>query len=109
MYSKEKQLKNNRKKINRNFTDKIKAKIFERDSYSCVRCGTRRGLERTPHHVIFKSQGGKGDKRNGATVCMECHRLAHTKREIRRWFEQWQIDNLDDNGNRKQERVQIGF
>lgn len=93
------QLKNNRKKINRNFTVKVIAEIFERDNCKCVRCGRRWGLERVPHHIIFKSQGGTGEKRNGATVCLDCHRLAHTKREVRRWFEVWRDENLDKNGD----------
>lgn len=99
IYSKEKQLKSNRKKIQRNFTQKTIKEIFERDNYECVRCSRSWGLESVPHHIIFKSQGGTGEKRNGATVCLECHRLAHSKRDIRLWFEQWRDENLDEVGN----------
>lgn len=100
MYTKEMQLRNNRTKTVRNFTEKIKLEIFERDRYKCVRCGTGRNLERVPHHIIFKSQGGTGEKRNGATVCMECHRKSHTLRKVREWFEYWRDKNLDEDGNK---------
>lgn len=99
IYSKEMQLTNNRKKVQRNFTKKIIQEIFERDNCECVRCGKSWGLEAIPHHITFKSQGGTGEKRNGATVCLDCHRLAHTKRKIRLWFEKWRDENLDENGD----------
>lgn len=102
MYSKKQQLGKKRKKQSKNFTPKIKEEIFERDGYACVKCYSNR-LENTPHHIIFKSQGGEGDKRNGATVCIECHRLAHSKREVRKWFEDWKENKLDDNGNYKED------
>jgi 5-methylcytosine-specific restriction endonuclease McrA len=63
--------------------------IFERDNCSCVRCGTSSDLESVPHHIIFKSQGGLGEKDNGATVCLSCHRLAHILREVIVWFEDY--------------------
>lgn len=99
MYTKEMQLMNNRKKASRNFTKETVVEIYERDNYSCVRCGSNR-LDSNPHHIIFKSQGGTGEKRNGATVCMDCHRLAHSKRKIRKWFEDWRDKHLDKDGNK---------
>src|SRR5690625_690228 len=99
IYSKEMQLKNNRKKVQRNFTEKVKREIFERDNYCCVKCSRSWGLESVPHHIIFKSQGGTGEKRNGATVCLDCHYLAHTKRKVRLWFVKWRDENLDEDGN----------
>lgn len=83
------------------FTSKTVEGIFQRDEYRCIRCGVTSPLESVPHHVIFRSRGGTGHKRNGVTVCLECHRLAHLKDTVRRWFEQWVERNLDEDGNMK--------
>lgn len=100
-YSKESQLHRVRTKPkSKNFTEKVKAQIFERDDYKCVRCGTMNDLEHTPHHIFFKSQGGYGTLDNGATVCRGCHDWAHGKcegpygeptYEGRKWFEDYRV------------------
>jgi 5-methylcytosine-specific restriction endonuclease McrA len=87
------------KRIDRGkFSAKTIQEILDRDNYQCVRCGSRY-LESVPHHITFKSQGGLGTKNNGATICLDCHREAHTKREIREWFEDWRDRTLDKNGD----------
>jgi 5-methylcytosine-specific restriction endonuclease McrA len=58
------------------FSPDTKLRIFERDNGQCVRCGTTADLEHTPHHVLFKSQLGKGTMDNGVTVCRSCHGCA---------------------------------
>lgn len=98
-YTKAQQLGKRKKKINKNFTPKIKKEIFERDDWKCVRCGSY-WLEKVPHHITFKSQGGTGEKRNGVSICIDCHRLAHRSVDVRRWFEQWRDEHLDENGER---------
>lgn len=107
IYSKEQQLGKKRVKKSKNFTPKIKNEIFKRDGYQCVKC-KRSLIERVPHHIVYKSQGGTGDKRNGATVCRWCHDWAHHKckgpngepsSEGRKWFEEWQERRLDENGD----------
>lgn len=87
-YSKAQQLGKKKPKQSKNFTPKVKQEIFERDNYQCVRCGSYY-IESVPHHIYFKSQGGSGEANNGATVCRECHTLAHSKREVRQWFERF--------------------
>lgn len=82
------------------FSAKTIKEIFERDNYQCVRCGTGSNLESVPHHIIYRSQGGIGHKRNGATICLQCHAEAHLLRESRKWFENWRDRTLDENGNR---------
>ncbi|UYL93884.1 HNH endonuclease [Geobacillus phage vB_GthS_PK2.1] len=81
--------------------------IWERDGYRCVKCGSYH-LEKVPHHVIYKSQGGRGTKRNGATVCRGCHDWAHGLKpgpfgeppeQGRKWFEEWVETHLDENGD----------
>lgn len=99
-YSKEQQLGKKRSKNNRDFSPSTKQAIFERDEWKCVRCGSY-NLESVPHHIIFKSQGGNGHKRNGASACIVCHRLAHRERIVRRWFEKWMETQLDERGDRR--------
>lgn len=92
------------------FSEQTKKAILERDDYKCVSCHRSTMIENTPHHVIFKSQGGLGEKRNGVTVCRYCHDWAHGKRqgprgelarEGRYFFEMWVDHHLDANGDRK--------
>ncbi|GAA5416219.1 hypothetical protein Pryu01_01251 [Paraliobacillus ryukyuensis] len=111
-YSKEKQLGlKTKKKLkapkNKNFTQAIKLAIFKRDGYRCVKCGSHK-IESVPHHIIYKSKGGLGTKRNGATVCRLCHDWAHHKclgpygepsKQGRKWFEYWQEAKLDEKGD----------
>jgi 5-methylcytosine-specific restriction endonuclease McrA len=57
--------------------------IHQRDQHCCVlewiTEGQRKWVDPGEkfHHVIFKSHGGSDTKENGATLCMDCHRLAH--------------------------------
>jgi 5-methylcytosine-specific restriction endonuclease McrA len=44
---------------------------FRRDSYKCRHCGNRNGIH--PHHVIYKSHGGKDELNNLITLCHQCH------------------------------------
>ncbi|BAM46325.1 hypothetical protein AXY_01930 [Amphibacillus xylanus NBRC 15112] len=109
-YSKEAQLYQNRKRTkNKNFSMAVKLAIFERDRYRCVKCGSHL-IDSVPHHITYKSQGGQGTKRNGATTCRRCHDWAHHKcqgpygepsSEGRKWFEDWRDRMLDEAGNLK--------
>jgi 5-methylcytosine-specific restriction endonuclease McrA len=81
------------------FSAKTIKAILERDNYLCVRCGSYH-LESVPHHCQYKSQGGQGTKRNGVSICLDCHREAHALKEVRKWFESWVEKNLDENGER---------
>jgi 5-methylcytosine-specific restriction endonuclease McrA len=102
-YSKSEQLKGKRKAPKRGdkgkFSSKTIKEILERDNYQCVRCGSYH-LEAVPHHVIYRSQGGEGIKRNGVSICLSCHREAHKLKEVRKWFEDWVERNLDKNGDK---------
>jgi CRISPR/Cas system Type II protein with McrA/HNH and RuvC-like nuclease domain len=51
-------------KINRN-------RIYRRDNYQCVYCGSRKEL--TLDHVIPKSRGGQNDWTNLVTSCSKCN------------------------------------
>ncbi|WP_181438671.1 HNH endonuclease [Paenibacillus sambharensis] len=68
------------------FSKKTRQSIIERDRGLCVRCGAR---YEEIHHVIYRSHNGAGTEDNGVCVCHACHELAHSKEEVRRWFEHY--------------------
>lgn len=97
-----------KKKARGEFSKKTIDEILERDGHRCVKCHRSTMIESIPHHVIFKSQGGLGIKRNGVTICRPCHDWAHAKckgpngereGEGRYFFEMWVDENLDENGD----------
>lgn len=51
-------------------TPEVRARVEERDNYSCIFCG-RSG--RGEAHLINRSQGGLGVEENIVTVCRPCH------------------------------------
>ncbi|MHA7967734.1 HNH endonuclease [Paenibacillus sp. CAU 1782] len=95
--TKESQTHKNRLKPRRGVSGKFSAKtikiIKERDGWRCVRCGSYY-IEPVPHHIIYRSQGGPGTVDNGVCVCPECHRLAHSSRAVRKWFEEYRTKYL---------------
>lgn len=46
-------------------------RIYRRDNYSCVYCGSQRNL--TLDHVIPKSRGGRNEWTNLVTSCSKCN------------------------------------
>jgi 5-methylcytosine-specific restriction endonuclease McrA len=73
------------------FSTKVRNIIIERDEGLCVRC--KRAAQHI-HHVIFRSQMGKGTIDNGVCVCHKCHEWAHMSKEGRLWFEEYRENNL---------------
>lgn len=57
-------------KINRN-------RLFKRDNYECLYCGSKRNL--TVDHVIPKSRGGDNTWLNLVTCCSHCNRTKDNK------------------------------
>lgn len=47
-------------------------RIFARDRYTCVYCGTKKNL--TIDHILPKSRGGKNTWLNMVTCCSSCNR-----------------------------------
>ena len=43
---------------------------FKRDGYKCRHCNDRTVH---PHHIVFKSHGGKDELNNLITLCPSCH------------------------------------
>lgn len=58
----------------KHFTRNLRAnrnRIYKRDNYQCVYCGSRKDL--TLDHVIPKSRGGTNDWMNLVTSCSKCN------------------------------------
>jgi len=49
----------------------VRLKVFARDNYSCVICGSNNALPNA--HVIPRSKGGLGVEKNIVTLCPICH------------------------------------
>ena len=55
----------------------LRKATFSRDEWQCRHCCCRTTL--TPHHVIFRSQGGEHALNNLLTLCMRCHDAVHDR------------------------------
>lgn len=75
------------------FSPSVRRAIIKRDRGLCVRCGAP---YHSIHHVIFRSQGGKGTVDNGVCTCLRCHEWAHSGREGREWFERYRERMIRD-------------
>lgn len=95
----------------RDFDRKTKEAIAKRDSIDgwpcCVFCGApapRYGDEETPitwsnAHFISRAQSGRGDERNGLTLCPKCHRKydqSTSREEMRGYFREYLQDQYED-------------
>ena len=56
---------------------KLNEKIYNRDKEHCALYGEYVPPGQKFHHIDFKSSGGEDTEKNGVTLCMNCHRLAH--------------------------------
>lgn len=77
------------------YRDFIKG-VFERDNYTCQRCGDNKGGNLVAHHLngydTFKEQ--RTDVNNGVTLCNVCHKEFHslygygnnTKEQYKEWI-----------------------
>lgn len=64
---------------------KLREEVMDRDSHRCRMCGRSGESNRLdPHHVIYKSMGGKDEMGNLITLCFRCHvPIVHQDRK--RW------------------------
>lgn len=53
-------------------------KVFERDDYTCQKCG-KRGTKLNAHHIVHWAydKDKRYDVSNGITLCETCHKLVH--------------------------------
>lgn len=58
-----------------------RTKVFERDKYTCQKCG-QIGGELNAHHIkpFAEFKKHRYEVSNGLTVCVECHREIHRKK-----------------------------
>lgn len=61
-------------------------RVFERDKYTCKRCGYDKGKILRAHHLAMWSQFPelRYELSNGLTLCDECHKWVHSKNNINR-------------------------
>ena len=72
-----------------NLSEEIRKKLFERDNYSCQKCGfqdkTTEELE--PHHIVLRVNCGNGEIQNLITLCSICHHYApDSEEELKRYL-----------------------
>ena len=58
--------------------ENTKAKVLNRDNYTCQRCKNKRKDSKLEvHHIVFKSQGGSDEEDNLIALCHTCHTKLH--------------------------------
>ncbi len=70
----------------RGISRSLRKRVLKRDDYMCAycRCGARvSGNPLHPHHVLYKSEGGKNLIENLITLCAKHHNMVHSSK--RRW------------------------
>jgi HNH endonuclease len=58
--------------------ERNKKLMYRRDRWHCRCCNATGAL--TPHHIVFKSQGGDDSLSNLITLCLACHSDIHEGR-----------------------------
>lgn len=64
----------------------IRARIFERDNYTCQYCGAH-GVKLECDHVMPVSRGGSNSDTNLLTACLKCNRSKRAKT-----LEEWSLE-----------------
>lgn len=58
--------------------ENTKAKVLNRDGYTCQCCkGKHKDSKLEVHHIVFRSQGGSDKESNLITLCYTCHKDLH--------------------------------
>jgi len=71
----------------------LKRKVRERDDHECVRCSARDKLQ--VHHIIPSAKAGEHEAENMATLCEECHKLAHKGTDLDDQEGIWGMDYVE--------------
>ncbi len=62
--------------------DKVfRLSVFERDKFTCQKCGDNRGGNLEAHHILnhWKYKNLRYDVNNGITLCKDCHKEFHKR------------------------------
>lgn len=64
---------------------KWRIRVYERDGYTCQRCGDDRGGNLNAHHIEAHCENvrDRNNVDNGVTLCVECHRQFHREYGLR--------------------------
>lgn len=58
--------------------ENTKAKVLNRDNYTCQHCkGKKKDSKLEVHHIIYRSNGGADEEDNLVTLCHSCHSDLH--------------------------------
>ena len=74
-----------------------RAKIFRRDGFQCVCCGSAKNLE--VHHITYKNLGAE-EKSDLVTLCGDCHEKVHSG-EMLKSFDKEPDQLVGEHENRK--------
>lgn len=80
---------------------KWRRQVFERDSFTCTKCG-KVGHKLNAHHIVtFKNEETRFNLDNGITLCKDCHIEFHSTYGVNRFkeddtkkFVHWEKDTL---------------
>lgn len=54
---------------------RTRQRVFERDNFTCRKCGAYVGLSGICDHIRARSQGGSDDMRNLQCLCRQCSKI----------------------------------
>jgi 5-methylcytosine-specific restriction endonuclease McrA len=64
-----------RLRLDPQFYQELRERVFERDGWRCQHCGSLSELQL--HHIQARSQLGNDAEENLITLCVQCHMQAH--------------------------------
>ena len=72
----------------------LRRKTFERDNFTCKKCGLRdeNMIKIEAHHIKPLFYGGKNDINNMITLCFDCHHFTPNSKEE---FEEYIKEEMD--------------
>lgn len=80
------------------FSKATREAINDRDRGLCILCHKQAAHI---HHIEYRSSLSEdcNTKKNGASLCIECHDLAHRLKQTRELLRWWKANMLDSNGD----------